>query len=74
MIGKQETGKELEILRRLLLFVQLKAVPPIFNFLKGQGQGSDFFFAKTNHPEPGQLFNDYVFCVNYYQTYFLPRT
>ena len=44
MIGKQETGKELEILRRLLLFVQLKAVPPIFNFPKGQGQDSDFFF------------------------------
>ena len=44
MIGKQETGKELEILRRLLLFVQLKAVPPIFNFPKGQGQDSDFSF------------------------------
>ena len=47
--------RELEILRPLLLFVQLKAVPPIFNFLKGQGQGSDFFFAKTNHPELGQV-------------------
>ena len=61
-------------MRPLLLFVQAKAVPPIFNFLKGQGQGSDFFFAKTNHPEPGQVFNDHVFCVNYYQTCFLTKS
>ena len=45
---KTGTGKELEILRRLLLFVQLKAVPPIINFPKGQGQDSDFFFLNNN--------------------------
>ena len=49
-LEKRKTGKELEILRRLLLFVQLKAVPPIINFPKGQGQDSDLFLVnKTYH-------------------------